>query len=215
MRLNDIRKFILFLGIWALTFFYSEVTHAVSSIDGGESEGFKSYLSDFIQLDVHGGQTALAGRFTEQKLPSTAGFSINVYFGPKKIINHPSYISVGSYSFSVVSNEKDSMYPFPVNNEVLFLSNYLNLLVPIYTHQNFALYFGVGYANITLLSDRDSKWVQNYGSSQYELQTRYNLSDRWSFFYKSKWQQINQYQKGSFSFIEMWSHLLGLGYVIF
>lgn len=169
--------------------------------------------SDFFQLDIYTGQTAVTGMFSEQKNPSTWGFSANIYFKSKKEVFHPSYISIGNYNFSMVSN--DNSFPFPQNEPVNFSSSFLNLEIPFYGTDKFSLYFGVGYAIISLLNDRDKKYAQNYGSSQYELQARYDVTDKWSLYYKTKWQQINQYQNGNFSFIEMWSHLVGLGYLVF
>lgn len=168
---------------------------------------------NFFELDIYTGPTGVTGQFSEQKNPNSWGFSANVYLNSKSEVAHPGFISVGNYNFSMVS--QDSEFPFPQNQAVNFSTSFMNIMVPVYGADKFSLYLGIGYALISLLNDTDKKWVQNYGSSQYELQTRYDLSEKWCLYYKTKWQQINQYQNDKFSFIEMWSHFLGMGYMIF
>jgi hypothetical protein len=179
------------------------------------SSGFASAtrLENFLDLDMFTGPTGVTGQFTDQKNPNSYGFSLNVYFQDTKEVAFPSHISIGNYNFSMVS--KDSSYPFPVDHSVLFSTNFMNLMVSVYNTHNWGLYLGVGYSIISLLEDKDQKNIQNYGSQQYEFQARYALSDRWGLNYRTKWQQINQYQSGTFSFIEMWSHLIGVSYLIF
>lgn len=170
-------------------------------------------LENFLDLDMFTGPTGISGQFSEQKNPNSYGFSLNVYFQSTKDVAFPSHISIGNYNFSMVSN--DSSYPFPVGHEVLFSTNFMNLMVSVYNTHNWGLYVGVGYSIISLLEDKAGKYIQNYGSQQYELQARYSLSERWGLNYRTKWQQINQYQNGNFSFIEMWSHLFGVSYLVF
>ena len=170
-------------------------------------------LENFLDLDIFTGPTRLTGQFSDQNNPNSAGFSLDVYFQSVKEVDFPSHMSIGNYNFSMVS--KDSSWPFPVGHEILFSTNFMNLMVSVYSTHNWGLYVGVGYSIIELFDDKDGKYVQNYGSQQYEFQTRYRLNDRWGLNYRTKWQQINQYQSGHFSFIEMWSHLVGVSYLIF
>lgn len=170
-------------------------------------------LESFVDLDFFTGPTAVSGQFSNQKNPSSYGFSLNIYFDSIKEVAFPSYMSIGNYNFSMVSN--DFSYPFSLDQDVFFSTNFMNLMVPVYSTYNWGLYVGVGYSVITLLNDKEGKNQQNYGSQQYEFQVRYRLSERWGMNYRTKWQQINQYQKGTFSFIEMWSHFIGVSYLVF
>lgn len=168
---------------------------------------------NFFELDVYTGPTGVTGQFSEQKNPNSWGFSANVYLNSKSEVAHPGFITIGNYNFSMVS--QDSEFIFPQNQAVHFSTSFMNIMVPVYGADKFSLYLGIGYSVISLLNDTDKKFAQNYGSSQYELQTRYDLSEKWCLYYKTKWQQINQYQNDKFSFIEMWSHFVGMGYMIF
>lgn len=170
-------------------------------------------LEDYIELDVHSGWTQTTGHFSEQKNPSTYGFALNVYFQSKDRVSFPSYLSVGNYNFSMVSN--DSSYIFPVDRSVLFSSNFLNLMLPVYSWDNIALYVGVGYTLISLFNDDEGKFNQTFGSMNYDFEVRYQLSSKWGIHYKTIWNQINQYQNNRYSFIEMWTHLFGVSYLIF
>lgn len=179
------------------------------------SNGFASTmrLENFLDMDLFTGPTMVTGQFSDQKNPNSYGFSLNVYFQSTKEVAFPSFISIGNYNFSMVS--KDSSYPFPVGNDVLFSSQFMNLMVSVYNTHNWGLYLGVGYSIISALEDKSGKNIQNYGSQQYEFHARNNLSERWGLNYRMKWQQINQFQNGAFSFIEMWTHLVGVSYLIF
>lgn len=168
---------------------------------------------NYFELDLYAGPTAITGGFSKQKNPNSWGFSANVYLNSKTEVPHPGFITIGNYNFSMVSN--DSEFPFPQNEAVQFSTSFMNIMVPVYAVNKFSLYLGIGYSVVSLLSENDKKWAQNYGSSQLEVQTRYDLTDKWCVYYKTKWQQINQYQNDRFSFIEMWSHFLGMGYMIF
>ncbi len=168
---------------------------------------------NYFELDLYTGPTGITGGFSQQKNPNSWGFSANVYLNSKSEVVHPGFITIGNYNFSMVSN--DSEFRFPQNEAVQFSTSFMNIMVPVYAVNKFSLYLGIGYSVISLLSENDKKWSQNYGSSQLELQTRYDLTDKWCVYYKTKWQQINQYQNDKFSFIEMWSHFLGMGYMIF
>lgn len=170
-------------------------------------------LHSFFEVDVFTGPTGVSGGFSDQKNPNSYGFSLNVYFQSTKEVAFPSYISFGNYNFSMVS--KDVLYPFPVGESVTFSSNFMNLMLSFYNTHNWGLYVGVGYSIISLLNDHQVKNQQSYGSQQYEFQARYALTDRWGLNYRTKWQQINQFQSGAFSFIEMWSHFVGASYIIF
>lgn len=167
----------------------------------------------FVGLDLYSGPTAVTGGFSEQKNPNSFGFSLNVFLQSLNDVPFPSFMSIGNYNFSMVSN--DASYPFPVGHEVNFSTNFFNLMVSIYSTHNLGLYAGVGYSIISLLDDEDKKFAQRYGSEQYEVQARYFINDRWGAHYKMKWQQINQFHNGNFSFIEMWSHFFGVSYVLF
>jgi hypothetical protein len=169
--------------------------------------------SDFVEIDLFTGPTGLTGQFTDQKNPNSWGFSANIYFQSRQEVRHPGYLSVSNFTFSAVS--KDELFPFPVGQAVEFSSSTLSLLVPVYDYDQLSLYLGIGYSLISALNDHDKKYVQNYGSDQFQFQIRYDLSERWCLNYRTVWQQINQYQNGTFSFIEMWSHFVGLGYMIF
>lgn len=179
------------------------------------SQGFADPLrpSHFLDLDVYTGPTMSAGQFSDQKNPNSYGFALNIFFQPTNEVDFPSHMSIGNYNFSMVS--KDFSFPFPVGHDVLFSTTFMNLMVSVYSTYNWGLYVGVGYSIISLLDDRDAKYLQNYGSQQYEFQVRRKLSERWGVNYRTKWQQINQYQKDSFSFIEMWSHFIGVSYLVF
>lgn len=168
---------------------------------------------NYFELDLYTGPTGITGGFSQQKNPNSWGFSANVYLSSKTEVAHPGFITIGNYNFSMVSN--DSEFLFPQNEAVQFSTSFMNIMVPVYAVNKFSLYIGIGYSVISLLSENDKKWSQNYGSSQLEIQTRYDLTDKWCVYYKTKWQQINQYQNDKFSFIEMWSHFLGMGYMIF
>jgi hypothetical protein len=170
-------------------------------------------LENFFGVDVFSGPTGVTGGFSTQKNPNSYGFALNIFFAPVTEIDFPSYMSIGNYNFSMVS--QDSFYPFPLEQSVLFSSNFMNLMVSVYSTHNWGLYLGVGYGIISLLNDKDAKFEQNYGSQQYEFQARYAINDRWGLNYRTKWQQINQFQNGTFSFIEMWSHFLGVSYIVF
>lgn len=189
---------------------------SVSALGATESSEYTppTYkLQNFFSVDLYTGPTMVTGGFSDQKNPNSYGFALNVFFQTLDQVPFPSYMSIGNYNFSMVS--KDSSYPMPVGQEVLFSSTYMNIMVSVYSTHNWGLYLGVGYSLITLLNDKDTKNIQNYGSQQYELQARYKLSDRWGLNYRTKWQQINQYQSGNFSFIEMWTHLVGVSYLVF
>jgi len=190
----------------------------VSTISFGAADSQATYrLQNFFGADIFTGPTMVTGGFSDQKNPNSYGFALNVFFMPVDQVPFPSYMSIGNYNFSMVS--KDSSWPMPVGEEVIFSSSFMNLMVSVYSSNNWGLYIGVGYSLISLLSERDkdkeTKNVQNYGSQQYEFQARYRINDRWGINYRTKWQQINQYQSGNFSFIEMWTHLVGVSYLIF
>lgn len=171
------------------------------------------HLDSFFEVDLFTGPTGVTGGFSDQKNPNSYGFSLNVYFQSTRIDPFPSYISFGNYNFSMVS--KDNFYPFPVGESVMFSSNFMNIMLSVYNTHKWGLYVGVGYSLISLLNDENKKFQQTYGSQQYEVQLRYALNDRWGLNYRTKWQQINQYQNGNFSFIEMWSHFMGASYIVF
>ena len=196
--------FIAYLGL-------SLTSNWVSSAQATDESRYR--LENFLDLDVFTGPTGVTGQFSDQKNPNSYGFSLNVYFQSTNDVSFPSYIGIGNYNFSMVS--KDSSYLFPLGQSVLFSTNFMNLMVSVYSTHNVGLYLGVGYSLISLLNDEQSKYLQNYGSQQYEFQVRYRLNPRWGLNYRTKWQQINQYQNGNFSFIEMWSHLFGVSYLIF
>lgn len=170
-------------------------------------------LRNFFGVDIYTGPTMVAGQFSTQKNPNSYGYALNVFFQPLDQVPFPSYMSIGNYNFSMVS--ADTSYPFPVGQDVLFSSAYMNLMVSVYSTHNWGLYLGVGYSLISLANDKDVKNLQNYGSQQYELQVRYTLSERWGLNYRTKWSQINQYQNDAFSFIELWTHLVGVSYLVF
>lgn len=186
---------------------------AFGATESSEDIPVRFRLQNFFGADLYTGPTMVTGGFSDQKNPNSYGFALNVFFLPVDQVPFPSYMSIGNYNFSMVS--KDSSYPMPVGQEVLFSTTYMNLMVSVCSTHNWGLYLGVGYSLITLLNDRDGKNIQNYGSQQYELQTRYKISDRWGLNYRTKWQQINQFKNDQFSFIEMWTHLVGVSYLIF
>ncbi len=190
---------------------FSAITFAAT--DSVEVSQSTYRLHNFFGADIYTGPTMVTGGFSDQKNPNSYGFALNVFFMPVDQVPFPSYMSIGNYNFSMVS--KDSSYPMPVGQEVLFSSSFMNLMVSVYSTHNWGLYVGVGYSLISLLNDKDTKNIQNYGSQQYELQARYKITDRFGVNYRTKWQQINQYQSGNFSFIEMWTHLVGVSYLIF
>lgn len=189
------------------------MTSAFATTESSDVVTSSYRLKNFFSADIYTGPTMVSGQFSNQKNPNSYGFALNVFFQPIDQVPFPSYMSIGNYNFSMVSN--DSSYPFPVGQEVLFSSTYMNLMVSVYSTHNWGLYLGVGYSLISLFNDKDTKNLQNYGSQQYELQARYKLNDRWGLNYRTKWSQINQYQNGNFSFIELWTHLLGISYLVF
>lgn len=189
------------------------ISPAFAATDSSDVMESSYRLRNFFGVDVYTGPTMVTGQFSTQKNPNSYGFALNVFFQSVNQVPFPSYMSIGNYNFSMVS--ADSSYPFPLGQEVLFSSTFMNLMVSVYGTHNWGLYVGVGYSLISLLNDKETKNLQNYGSQQYELQARYKLNDRWGLNYRTKWSQINQYQNGNFSFIEMWTHLVGVSYLVF
>lgn len=167
----------------------------------------------FVGVDVYTGPTGVTGQFTDQKNPNSYGFSLNVFMQSVQDVEFPSYMSIGNYNFSMVSH--DSSFPFPLNQSVYFSTNFMNIMASVYSNHKWGLYLGVGYSIISLINEEKEKYVQRYGSEQYEFQARYKIDDRWGINYRTKWQQINQFHNGTFSFIEMWSHFVGLSYIVF
>lgn len=197
----------LLVGVFCL----GALSNAATELSDSVSSTYR--MRNFFGVDLYTGPTMVTGGFSEQKNPNSYGFALNIFFQPLDQVAFPSYMSIGNYNFSMVS--QDFSYPFPVGQEVLFSSSYMNLMVSLYGTHNWGLYAGIGYSIISLLNDKETKNIQNYGSQQYELQARCKLNDRWGLNYRTKWQQINQYQNGSFSFIEMWTHLVGISYIVF
>ncbi|MBL7546255.1 MAG: outer membrane beta-barrel protein [Bdellovibrionaceae bacterium] len=167
----------------------------------------------FVGVDLYTGPTLVTGQFSDQKNPNSYGFSLNVFLQSLQDVDFPSYMSIGNYNFSMVS--RDPSFPFPLDQSVHFSTNFMSIMASVYSTHNWGLYVGVGYSIISLLNEDKEKFVQRYGSEQYEFQARYRINDRWGVNYRTQWQQINQFQSGTFSFIEMWSHFLGVSYVVF
>ena len=91
---------LIVLGMFLLTTSAFAATESVSS----------SYrLQNFFSADVYSGPTMVSGQFSTQKNPNSYGFALNVFFQPVDQVPFPSYMSIGNYNFSMVSN--DASYP--------------------------------------------------------------------------------------------------------
>ncbi|MGZ3743910.1 MAG: hypothetical protein ACXWRA_08660 [Pseudobdellovibrionaceae bacterium] len=188
--------FYLFIFIFSWVSFESAFATTAENIEIREA------VQPRIEITFAGGTALQTGYLTTQK-------SVGTYILGVNFVMPTGLMSFDWQGFDVNHDTGE----FPLNNNKSAMVETFSFIpyIRVLNKQEWNAYLGLGLTEVSLYQ-KSPDFMVSYASFVFSGLVRYEVSTKWSAFYKTQWYNVNKTENDLKTSFEVWNHVIGVGY---